>query len=33
MDQDHWPDIVVATFVSLVLVGLPGLVIALALLG
>jgi hypothetical protein len=33
MDQDRWPDIVVAVLVSLVFVGLPGVVIALTLLG
>jgi hypothetical protein len=33
MDQDRWPDIVVAALASLVFVGLPGVVIALALLG
>jgi hypothetical protein len=33
MDQDHWPDIVVAALVSLVFVGLPGMVIALTMLG
>jgi hypothetical protein len=33
MDQDRWPDIVVAALASPVFVGLPGVVIALALLG
>jgi hypothetical protein len=33
MDQDHWPDIAIAVVVSLVFVGLPAVVIALALLG
>jgi hypothetical protein len=33
MDQHRWPDIVMAILASLVFVGLPGLLIALTLLG
>jgi hypothetical protein len=33
MDPETWPDLLIALASSLVLVGLPGVVIALALLG
>ena len=30
MDPDTWPDILIAVLASLVLVGLPGVILALA---
>ena len=31
MDPDTWPDILIAVLASLVLVGLPGVILALAI--